>query len=139
MHNQSGLYYHYPSKLLYSNLGQLRSIVLVIMDRIQLALNRICLGFLLNDELLCNQSSLYYHYLSQLLYSNLGKLRSIVLVIMDRAQLVQKRICAGLLLNGEPLRDQSGLCYHYPSQLLCSNLGQLRSIVLAIVDRTQLV
>ena len=92
-------------------------------------------SLLLNDELLCNQSSLYYHYLSQLLYSNLGKLRSIVLVIMDRAQLVQKRICADFLLIDEPLCNQSGFCYHYPSLLPYSNLGQLRFIGVAITDR----
>ena len=32
------------------------------MDRAQLAQKRICLAFLLNDELLCKQSGLYYHY-----------------------------------------------------------------------------
>ena len=90
-----------PLQLLYSNLGQLRSIVLAIMDRAQLAQKRICADFLLNDELLRKQSGLCYHCPSQILYSNLGELRSTVLAIVDRAQLVQKRICPDFLLNDE--------------------------------------
>ena len=90
--------------------------------------------FLLNDELLQNQTGLCYRYHSQLLCPNLGQLRSIVLAIMDLAQLAQKRNRADFLLNDQLLCNRSGLYFHYQSQLLCSNLGQLRSIVLAIMD-----
>ena len=105
LRNQSGLRYHYPSLLLHSNPGRLRSIVVAIMDRKQLAYKRIYLAFLLNDDLLCNQSGLYYHYPSKLLHTNLGQLRSIVLEIMDRVQLAQKRIWADFLLNNELLHN----------------------------------
>ena len=116
------------------------------MDGAQLAKKRICGDFALNSELLRNQSGLYYHNPSQLLYQNPGQLRSIAPIIEDRTQLAQKRICVDLLPNDEPLYNNLGLCYHYPSQppcsnlgqlRSCSNLGQLRSIVLTIMDRTQ--
>ena len=107
------------------------------MDQAQLAQKRICTDFLLNDELFRNQSGLFYHYPSQLLYPNLGQLHSIVPVIKDRTQIVQKGICVDFLLNGELMRNQSCLCYHYTSQLLYLNLGQLCSIVLAIMDGAQ--
>ena len=138
LRNQSGLCYHYPSQLICSHLGQLRSIVLAIMDRAQLAKKRICGDFSLNSELLHNQLGLYYHNPSQLLYQNAGQLRSIAPAIKDRTQLAQKQICVDFLRNDEPSRDQSGLCYHYLSQLLCSNLGQLRYLILAIMDLAQL-
>ena len=66
----------------------------------------------------------YYHYRSQRLYSNLDQLRSIVPDIMDQGQLAQKRIPADFLCNDKLLRNQSTLCYHYPSQILYANPGQ---------------
>ena len=54
---------------------------------------------------------------------------------MDQAQLAQKRICVDFLVNDELLHNQLGLFYRYPSQILYSNLDQLRFIVLAITDR----
>ena len=69
------------------------------MDEAQLAEKRISVASLLNDKILCSQSGLCYHYPSQLLYSNHGQLRSIVLAIMDLAEHAQKRTCADFFLN----------------------------------------
>ena len=108
--------------------------MVAILDRAQVAQTRICVVFLLNDKILRNQSGLYYRNPPQLPYPNPGQLCSIVPVIKDQAQVVEKSICVDFLLNDDVLRNQSGLRYRYPSQLLYPNLAQLHSIVLVILD-----
>ena len=43
-----------------------------------------------------------------------------------------------LVLNDVLLRDESGMYLHYHKQLQLSHLGKFRSIILPIIDRTQL-
>ena len=51
---------------------------------------RTSVAFLLNDELLRNQSDMCYHYIGKPQCSNRGQFRSITPKIMDWTQLAQK-------------------------------------------------
>ena len=80
-----------------------------------------------------------YRHASQLHLSNPRQFRSVIISILHRAQLAQNWIALPLLVNVVLFsRKTTKIDCHHPSQLHLSNLGRFRSIILSIMNRTQL-
>ena len=92
----------------------------------------------MNDVLLSNESIMFLHCSRQLQLSHLGKFRSIMFPIIDCTQLGVRTDSSVSATQLRTFAYQKSIVFHFPRPFQLSDVGQFRSAMIAIIDRTQL-